>query len=71
MSLLVVGSIALDSVQTPFGETADAPGGSAVFFSAAAAILHPVQVVGIIGSDYPLGALKALTAKGVDLAGVE
>ncbi|HXH63706.1 MAG TPA: PfkB family carbohydrate kinase [Gemmatimonadales bacterium] len=71
MTLLVVGSIALDSVQTPFGETADAPGGSAVFFSAAAAILHPVQVVGIIGSDYPLGALKALTAKGVDLAGVE
>lgn len=71
MSLLVVGSIALDSVQTPFGDTADAPGGSAVFFSAAAAILHPVQVVGIIGSDYPLGALKALTAKGVDLAGVE
>jgi sugar/nucleoside kinase (ribokinase family) len=71
VSLLVVGSIALDSVQTPFGETADAPGGSAVFFSAAAAILHPVQVVGIVGSDYPLGALKALTAKGVDLAGVE
>ncbi|HEY6809329.1 MAG TPA: PfkB family carbohydrate kinase, partial [Gemmatimonadales bacterium] len=62
---------ALDSVQTPFGQTADAPGGSAVFFSAAAAILHPVQVVGIIGNDYPLGALKALTAKGVDLAGVE
>ena len=37
MSLLVVGSIALDSVATPFGETADAPGGSAVFFAAARA----------------------------------
>ena len=71
MSLLVVGSIALDSVATPFGETADAPGGSAVFFSAAGAILHPVQVVGVVGSDYPLGALHALTARGVDLAGVE
>ena len=46
MSLLAVGSIALDSVATPFGETADAPGGSAVFFSAAGAILHPVQMVG-------------------------
>ena len=69
--LLVVGSIALDSVATPFGETADAPGGSAVFFSAAGAILHPVQVVGVVGSDYPLGALKALEARGVDLAGVE
>jgi len=71
VSLLVVGSIALDSVYTPFGETADAPGGSAVFFSAAGAILHPVQVVGVVGTDYPLGALKALEARGVDLSGVE
>ncbi len=71
MSLLVVGSIALDSVYTPFGETADAPGGSAVFFSAAGAILHPVQIVGVVGTDYPLGALKTLEARGVDLAGVE
>jgi sugar/nucleoside kinase (ribokinase family) len=71
MSLLVVGSIALDSVATPFGETADTPGGSAVFFSAAGAILHPVQVVGVVGSDYPLSALTALAARGVDLSGVE
>jgi len=71
-ALLVVGSIALDSVATPFGNTADAPGGSAVFFSAAGAILHaPVQVVGVVGADYPLDALKALEARGVDLAGVE
>src|SRR5439155_872817 len=61
VGLLVVGSIALDSVATPFGETADAPGGSAVFFSAAGAILHnPVQVVGVVGSDYPWGALLEL-----------
>ena len=71
MSVLVVGSIALDSVATPFGETADAPGGSAVFFAAAGALLHPVEVVGVIGSDYPLGVLKTLEARGVDLAGVE
>jgi len=71
VGLLVVGSIALDSVATPFGETADAPGGSAVFFSAAGSILHPVQVVGVVGSDYPLGALKKLEARGVDLRGVE
>ena len=71
MSLLVVGSIALDSVATPFGQTADAPGGSAVFFAAAGSLLHPVQVVGVIGSDYPLGVLKQLEARGVDLAGVE
>jgi sugar/nucleoside kinase (ribokinase family) len=71
MSLLVVGSIALDSVATPFGNTADAPGGSAVFFAAAGCLLHPVQVVGVIGSDYPLGVLKRLEACGADLAGVE
>ncbi len=69
--LLVVGSIALDSVATPFGQTADAPGGSAVFFSAAGAILHPVQVVGVVGTDFPLDALKPLEARGVDLSGVE
>ena len=71
MSLLVVGSIALDSVATPFGETVDAPGGSAVFFGAAGAILHPVQMVGVVGSDYPLGVLKALETRGVDTSGVE
>jgi sugar/nucleoside kinase (ribokinase family) len=71
VTLLVVGSIALDSVITPFGETADDPGGSALFFSAAAALLHPVQVVGVVGRDYPLGALKRLEARGVDLSGVE
>jgi sugar/nucleoside kinase (ribokinase family) len=71
VSLLVVGSIALDSVATPFGDTADAPGGSAVFFSAAGVILHPVQVVGVVGRDYPLAVLKALEERGVDLSGVE
>jgi sugar/nucleoside kinase (ribokinase family) len=71
MSLLVVGSVALDSVATPFGQTADAPGGSAVFFAAAGCLLHPVQVVGVIGSDYPLGVLKQLESRGVDLTGVE
>jgi len=72
VGLLVVGSIALDSVATPFGQTADAPGGSAVFFAAAGAVLHtPVQVVGVVGSDYPMVALEALGARGVNLSGVE
>src|SRR3989441_12364899 len=70
VSLLVVGSIALDSVYTPFGETADAPGGSAVFFSAAGAILHPVQIVGVGGTDYPPGALKTPEGRGGGPAGV-
>lgn len=71
MSLLVVGSIALDSVETPFGSTADALGGSAVFFSYAASLLHPVQMLGVVGSDFPQSALDRLAGRGVDLAGVQ
>ncbi|HEV8197399.1 MAG TPA: PfkB family carbohydrate kinase [Gemmatimonadales bacterium] len=71
MSLLVVGSVALDSIFTPFGQTADALGGSAVYFSVAASLLHPVQVVGVVGSDYPMAALERLSARGIDWSGVE
>jgi len=71
MSLLVVGSVALDSVETPFGTTADALGGSAVFFAYAASLLHPVQMVGVVGDDYPLDVLQRLAKRGVDLSGVE
>ncbi len=70
MALLVVGSIALDSVETPFGKTEDALGGSAVFFSSAASHLHPVQMVGVVGEDYPFDDLSRLAERGVDLHGV-
>ena len=71
MSLLVVGSVALDSVYTPFGETADALGGSAVYFSVAASLLHPVRVVGVVGDDFPVPELDRLAPGGIDWAGVE
>ncbi len=71
MSLLVVGSIALDSVETPFGTKVDAIGGSAMFCSYAASLLHGVQVVGVVGDDYPPEALERLAKRGVDLQGVE
>jgi sugar/nucleoside kinase (ribokinase family) len=71
MSLVVVGSVALDSIFTPFGETADALGGSAVYFSVAASLLHPVSVVGVVGNDYPLAELEQLGARGIDWSGVE
>jgi sugar/nucleoside kinase (ribokinase family) len=70
MSLLVVGSVALDTVETPFGRVQDALGGSATFFSAAASLFHPVQVVAVVGDDYPLDALDFLSRRGVDLSGV-
>lgn len=71
MSLLVVGSVALDSVETPFGVANDVLGGSANFFAAAASLFCNVQMVGVVGSDYPLGDLEFLAQRGVDLSGVE
>ena len=70
-SVLVVGSVALDSVETPFGRVEDAVGGSGTFFSAAASHLTKVQLVGVVGSDYPLDRLQPLVERGVDLQGVE
>jgi len=70
MSLLVVGSIALDSVETPFGRTEEALGGSALFFAAAGSLLCPVQVVGVVGRDYPMDELQRLARRGLDLRGV-
>ena len=71
MSLLVVGSVALDSVETPFGKAEEVLGGSATFFSASACHLTPVQLVGVVGSDYPVDKLDLLAERGVDLAGLE
>jgi sugar/nucleoside kinase (ribokinase family) len=71
MSILVVGSVALDSVRTPFGSVDDAVGGSATFFTAAAAFFTPVRVVGIVGDDYPLQKLDFLRERGADLSGLE
>ncbi|HTK47168.1 MAG TPA: PfkB family carbohydrate kinase [Gemmatimonadaceae bacterium] len=71
MPVLVVGSVALDSVETPFGKAENVIGGSGTFFSAAASHLAPVQLVGVVGDDYPLAALEPLRARGVDMAGLE
>ena len=71
MSLLVVGSVALDSVETPFGKADEVLGGSATYFSASASHQTPVQLVGVVGDDYPVGRLEALRERGVDLSGLE
>lgn len=69
--LLVVGSIALDGVETPFGARDPMVGGSAVYFSYAASLFHEVRVVGVIGDDYPEGELQQLADRGADLRGIE
>lgn len=71
MTLLVVGSVALDSIFTPFGSAADTLGGSAVHFAVAASLLHPVRVVGVVGDDYPVDELDRLAPRGIDWSGVE
>ena len=71
MSLLVVGSVALDSVETPFGKADNVLGGSATFFAASASLLAPVQLVGVIGNDYPEHQLEPLARRGVDFEGLE
>jgi sugar/nucleoside kinase (ribokinase family) len=70
MSLLVVGSVALDSVETPFGLKEDVLGGSATYFSTSASFFTPVKVVAVVGEDFPQSHLDFLASRGVDLEGV-
>ncbi|HET8723120.1 MAG TPA: PfkB family carbohydrate kinase [Anaeromyxobacteraceae bacterium] len=71
MALLVVGSVALDSLQTPFGVRDDVLGGSATYFSTAASFFAPVRVVAVVGEDFPEAHLDFLRSRGVDLSGLE
>jgi sugar/nucleoside kinase (ribokinase family) len=71
MSVLVVGSVALDTVETPFGTAERVLGGSANYFAAAASLFGGVQVVGVVGDDYPMSQLDFLKERGVDYSGLE
>ncbi len=71
MGILVVGSVALDSVKTPFGQTTEDLGGSAVHFSAAASFFTPLQLVGVVGEDFPQDSLDFLRKRKVDLSGLQ
>lgn len=69
--VLVVGSVALDSVRTPFGEVTNALGGSASFFSVAASYFTDVSLVAVVGRDFPDELLKIFEQRGVDVTGLE
>ena len=71
MSLLVVGSVAFDTVESPFGRAKDALGGSAIYFSAAASYFAPVNVVAVVGEDFKRSELDFLKERAVDLEGLE
>jgi sugar/nucleoside kinase (ribokinase family) len=71
MSILVIGSVALDSVQTPFGKRKEILGGSATYFSIAASLFDEVHLVATVGEDFPPRYLNTLKKKGVGLEGLE
>ncbi len=69
--VLIVGSMALDSVRTPAGEVQDALGGAADYASVAASFFAPVQLVGVVGDDFPQEHLDFLASRHIDLSGVQ
>jgi sugar/nucleoside kinase (ribokinase family) len=70
MSLLVVGSIAFDSIETPNGSVNDALGGSATFFSVAASFFTTPRLVGVVGDDFPDQHRRLLAERRIDLEGL-
>jgi len=71
MEILVVGSVALDTVTTPFGDAREVLGGSATYFASSASFFAPVSVVAVVGEDFPMEALEFLRRREVDLTGLE
>ncbi len=71
MPLLVVGSVAFDSVETPTASRENVVGGSAVFFSYAASYFTSVRLVGVVGEDWPAEHTELLQSRGIDTAGLQ
>lgn len=71
MSLLVTGSIGIDTVKTPFSVSENCLGGSAIYFSMAAGFFSPVRFVGAVGSDCPFDLAEVFAGRDIDLAGLE
>jgi len=71
MSLLVVGSMAFDSIRSPFGEVEKVVGGSAMYFSLAASYLAPVRLVSVVGTDFPREMIEMLASRPIDVRGLK
>ena len=71
MSVLVVGSVAFDTIRTPFGVATEVLGGSANYFSVAASFFTDVRLVAVVGEDFPDQHLEFLRGRGVDLRGLQ
>src|SRR6266508_1491223 len=71
MSILVVGSVAFDTLKTPFGERQKVLGGAATYFALSASFFTQVRVVGVVGDDFTAEHEAVLTARGIDTRGIE
>jgi len=71
MSLLAVGTLAFDSIETPFEKRTELLGGSATHFAYAARLFGPVELVGVIGTDFPAETLASMSRAGIGVRGVE
>jgi len=71
MSLLVTGTVGIDTVETPHGKAVDVLGGSASYFAFAASLLAPVRLVGAVGGDFPPEMRDIFRARPIDTTGLE
>src|SRR5688572_28105342 len=71
MSIVVVGSVAFDSLETPYGKREQALGGSANYFSLSASFFTNVKLCGVVGQDFPNDHVEWLKSKGIDTAGLQ
>jgi len=71
MSVLVVGTVAFDSIETPFGSAERVLGGSASYFALGASFFAPVRIVGVIGKDFPQDYLDLFTERKIDIDGIK
>jgi sugar/nucleoside kinase (ribokinase family) len=71
MSLLVVGSVAFDSIQTPYGQAEEILGGAATYFSVSASYFSPGRVVAVVGEDFGAAQMRVFEDRGIDTTGLE
>lgn len=71
MGIVVIGTVAIDRVETPFGKNPNAPGGSATYFSLSASYFTGVKLVGVIGDDFPEKHVKLFRDKNIDIEGLQ
>lgn len=70
MSILVVGSVAIDSIETPFGKREDALGGSATYFSMAASLFNKVEIIATVGEDFPGKYITMFKSRNIGIDGL-